>query len=93
MTPHEYDNILYPDLLIKMEGFNERLEYELDLVRNSAFSSYISGNLDPKKMAKSVDAFWPKSKKVLTDKKVTAPKRNRLAQAIRKYNEHAKTAD
>lgn len=92
MSPHEYDNILYTDLLIKIEGFNERLDYELDLVRNSAFASYISGNLDPKKMAKTVDSFWPKDKKG-AGPKVTDKKRARLAEALKKYNEHGKTGD
>lgn len=92
MAPHEYDNILYPDLLLKLEGFADRLDYELDLVRNSAFSAYISGNLDPKKMAKSVDAFWPKGPKAAPEKRIDDQKRMRLGAALKKYREqHAKT--
>lgn len=90
MTPYDYDTILYPDLLLKMEGFTDRMEYELDITRNASFASYISGNLDPKKMAKSVNEFWPKdTKKGPHDKKISDAKRDRLARAIRKYNENA----
>lgn len=60
MSVEEYNNILYADLTAKLEGFLERQEYELDIVRNATFAIYRVEGTDVKSRAKTVDEFWPK---------------------------------
>lgn len=87
MPPEEYDNILYRDLIFKMEGFKDKLDYEEEIFRNMAYSSYIAPNLNPKKMAKSIDKFWPMRGKGGTDnKKVTNSKRDAIRAALNEMN-------
>ena len=71
--------MLYPDLLLKMEGYSDRLKREEYLLRKVGFSSYIGPHLDPKKMAKSEDKYWPIDKgEGKSEKMVTEEKRNRI---------------
>lgn len=58
MTPQEYDTILYRDLVPKLEGFKERLEYGETINRKVAYSSYIGPHLNPKRIPE-IDKFWP----------------------------------
>lgn len=59
MSVYEYHTILYPDLLFKIEGFRQRMKHEEEIQRNIAYSAYIAPHLNPKKLAKTIDAFWP----------------------------------
>lgn len=73
---------------LRIKGAERRIRYELDIARQVAFASYISGNLNPKGMHRTVDAFWPvggdkKQKKLEISDEV----RNALAEAIRKQKE------
>lgn len=86
MTPKEYDCILYTDLIAKMDGFRERLIHEENIMRNVAFSAYIAPHLNPKKMAKKIDTFWPMSGGNTNTKKVTDEKRARLKAFLQKQN-------
>lgn len=54
----EYDTILYKDLVLKMEGYKDRLDYGEAISRKVAYSSYIGPHLNPKKIPK-IDKFWP----------------------------------
>lgn len=73
----EYDNILYCDLLLKVEGFAKRMDHEENMVRTAAFSSYIAPHLNVKKMAKTLEAFWP-MKKGTDTKKVSDARREAI---------------
>lgn len=59
MSVKEYNEILYPDLLLKIEGFQNRREYDEKMLRKIGFSAYIAPNLDPKRMSKSESTYWP----------------------------------
>lgn len=85
MGAKEYDCISYYNLLFKIEGFQARLEYELNITRQHAFSSYIAPHLDPKKLRNvTIDKFWPTGKQAAGDtKKIPDAKRERIAKALK----------
>src|SRR5690606_37179058 len=89
MGIREYYDMLYPDLLLKMEGFSDRLKREEYLLRKVGFSAYIGAHLDPKKMAKSEDKYWPMDKGDGNpkEKMVTDEKRRRIRAMIQKERE------
>lgn len=59
MSVKEYNEILYPDLLAKIEGFQNRRQIEEDMLRRVGFSAQIGSHLDPKLMPKTKQAYWP----------------------------------
>ena len=85
MTLSEYNNTTYSDLMRKIDGFNERLKTNLSLKRHHAWITYISPHLDPKKMSKSIDEFWPQSPENATSsKKIDDEKRQRIKAFLEK---------
>lgn len=86
MSPKEYDTILYRDLMLKMQGFKDRLNYEEDITRRLAFTVYRAPHLNPKKLAKSIDAFWPKpgSEKNTDNKKISDAKRQAVREELQR---------
>lgn len=89
MTLKEYDIILYRDLIFKMNGFKMKLDYEEEIFRNMAYSSYIAPHLNPKKMAKNIDKFWPMNTgngEKTPNKKVSDEKRKAIQEALKNMN-------
>lgn len=83
MGVYEYNTILYHELMLKMEGFDQRLQNEEDIYRTVAFSAYIGSHLNPKKLPKNVKEFWPLKRDVAT-KKVTDEKRAAMREALKR---------
>lgn len=86
MSPKEYDTILYRDLLMKLDGFKDRLEYEENLTRRAAFAAYLAPHLNPKKLAKKLDDFWPLNGKGDVKKVTMAEKRKAIREALKEMN-------
>lgn len=85
MTLSEYNNTTYSDLMRKVEGFNERLKTNLSIKRHLAWITYISPHLDPKKMSKTIDEFWPQSpENRKPSKKIDDAKRQRIKAFLEK---------
>lgn len=87
MTPREYDCILYVDLIAKMEGFNDRMRWEEGIMRKVAFSAYVAPHVNPKKMPRKIETFWPMSGGNTNTKKITDERRERLKLALKRYND------
>lgn len=70
----------WAEFRIRLHGFRREQERELMQFRELTWITYISPHLDPKKMKKSIDQFWPikKGRKKVSEemiermKKVTA---------------------
>lgn len=83
MSHKEYDTILYCDLVLKLEGYKDRLLHEEKIQRLVAYSSYIAPHLNPKKMATNIGKFWHIEEVGKADgKKVSDEKRAAIKQAI-----------
>lgn len=65
MSVREYDDILYPDLLLKIEGFRKRRDEDLRILRRIGYSALKGSHLEPKSMPKSEKEYFP----LTTDKK------------------------
>ena len=59
---------------MRLHGFRREQKNELLQLRELAWITYIAPHSDPKKMKKSIDQFWPISKKKgkVTDKMIKA---------------------
>lgn len=89
MTPDEYSNITYADLMRKVDGFNERVKTNINLRRHQAWITYIAPHLDPKKMSKSIEDFWPLSTNDADNgskKKIDDDKRARIKAFLERRN-------
>ena len=53
----------WAEFRIRLHGFKRENERKLYNMREMAWVTYISPHLDPKKMKKSKEAFWPIHKK------------------------------
>lgn len=88
MSEREYECISYYSLLFKIEGFQNKLEYDLNIQRQAAFAGYIAPHLDPKKLRNiTIDKFWPMpgSGAGKTDnKKISDEKRSRIASNLKR---------
>lgn len=87
MTPKEYNEILYCDLMLKIEGFQNRRRDDEYRLRKVGFSAYVAPHLNPKKMAKKEDAYWPIDTNKAGEKAVGDDKRARIAAALKKQRE------
>lgn len=85
MSVREYNNMLYRDFILKMQGYKERQEYEEEISRTIAFSAYIAPHLNVKKMAKNIEKFWP-MKKGGDTKKISDARRKAIQKALREDN-------
>lgn len=85
MSVQEYDTILYCDLILKIEGFADKMQSEEELIRNVAYSAYIAPHIDRRKMAKNIEAFWSIKKKGDT-KKVSDAKREAIRLELKRIN-------
>ena len=91
MSVYEYHTILYPDLLFKIEGFRQKLKNEEEIQRNVAFAAYIAPHLNPKKLAKTIDAFWPMDDgKAKSSKKISEERRAAIKAALQEMNKKDK---
>ncbi|NGM63508.1 hypothetical protein G5B30_16485 [Sphingobacterium sp. SGG-5] len=52
-----YYNMLYPDLLLKIEGYQSRRKHEEYMWRKIGFSALTSGGLAPKGLTE--EKYWP----------------------------------
>lgn len=93
MSAQEFDNMLYRDFILKMEGFKQRQEYEENIYRTVAFSAYIAPHLNPKKLAVNIDKFWPMKKAGADTKKVSDAKRRAIRLALQQDQELKATKD
>lgn len=92
MSPAEYDNILYRDLVLKLEGFKERLLREEFIFRKVAYSAYLGPSVDAKDPSKkNIDKFWPIDIVDETKKRkeaITPEKRAAIREALKEMNEN-----
>lgn len=92
MTPAEYDNILYRDLIIKLEGFKDRLDREELIFRKVAYSAYLGPSVDGKDPSKkNIEKFWPMEILDETKKRKEAlskEKREAIREALKEMNEN-----
>lgn len=86
MSIDEYNNITYADLMRKIDGFNKRVKANISMQRHLTWTTYIAPHLDPKKMAKSIDDFWPLEEKREV-KKIDDSKRERIRLYLQRKNE------
>lgn len=86
MSPKEYDVILYRDLMFKMDGFKDRLNFEEEVIRRLAYTTYRAPHLNPKKLANNIDAFWPKPGGTgkSDNKKISDAKRKAVREELQK---------
>lgn len=87
MTETEYNNITYANLMRKVNGFNDRVKVNISMKRHLSWVTYISPHLDPKKMAKTIDEFWPQAGSGGGQKKIDAEKRQRIQVYLQQRNE------
>lgn len=60
MSVREYNTIMYPDLLCKIKGFRDRMNYEERVMRKVGFSALISASIvGSKSMPKTEQEYWP----------------------------------
>lgn len=85
MDVREYDNILYRDLMAKLEGFKDRLDYEESIYRKIAQSAFIGPHLKGATASKTFEEFWPGKKKG-DHKKVTNERRRAIKEALKQMN-------
>lgn len=93
MTPSEYDNILYRDLVLKLEGFKDRLDSEELILRRVAYSAYLGPSVDAKDPTKkNIDKFWPVSIKggKKSKENITPEKRAAIREALKEMNANRK---
>jgi len=81
----------WAEFLIRLHGFRREREYELMMQRELSWIVYTSPHNDPKKMKRSIDAFWPIKKGVSENRKDKM--REALLEAQRKYLEEKKQKD
>lgn len=70
MGSEEYYSMLYPDLLLKIEGYDMRRQQDERIMRKVAYSAYVAPHVDPKDKAKTEQSFWP----MASDKETNEPK-------------------
>lgn len=99
MAPAEYDNILYRDLMYKLEGFKNRIDMQELLLRQVAYSAYISDNVPAKHPTKKdIQKFWPVDEALTKDAeagraKISKASRALLKEAVRKLQESKQQKD
>lgn len=59
MTPEQYDNILYCDLLAKIRGYKKKLEYEALQMRRVGEMAMLGGRLTYAKKMPEGSEIWP----------------------------------
>lgn len=86
MSVSEYNNILYRDLMLKIEGHKIRQKERERHYRSIAFSAYIAPHLDRKKLNNiSEEKFWPidsLDKNAKPQKKISDEKRAAIRKAL-----------
>lgn len=60
MSSREYNTIMYPDLMAKINGFRNRRKHDEQLMREVGWSAIISGRVaHSKEFYKSKMEYWP----------------------------------
>lgn len=59
MSPRDYDCITYYDLMNKIQGFKMLQDRQESFFRKLGWTAYIAPHLDPKKMDKNPNQYWP----------------------------------
>ena len=88
---HYVRRMTWAEFLIRLHGFRREKENELMMLRELSWIVYTAPHNDPKKMKRSLEAFWPIKKGVSNkskDKMIEAFK-----QAQEKYLEEKKQKD
>lgn len=87
-----YYNSLYPDLLLKIEGFDRRRKADEVIMREIGWAAYTAPHLNVKKMHKDRQSFWPidLGEQPKDPKDSLTEKRKRIAEALKKQREHGK---
>lgn len=90
MSSREYYLTSYHDIMLKMEGFKNRLDHDENIMRHVAFYAFKGPQVDPKGQPKTVAKFWPMQNDI--DKKADsiADKRARIKAALQKRKENGK---
>ena len=58
----------FAEFRIRLHGFRREREREMMMLRELSWITYVAPHQDPKKMKKSINAFWPiKKKKVISE--------------------------
>lgn len=87
MTENEYNNTTYSNLMLKVGGFNDRVKVNISMKRHLSWITYIAPHLNPKKMAKTIDEFWPlASDSEGSKKKIDDAKRVRIQEFLSQRN-------
>lgn len=59
MTVSEYNRITYRDLMLKIDGFQDREQYTESMFRMVGFSAQTGSHVRPKDQPKTLNAYWP----------------------------------
>ena len=59
----------WAEFLIRLHGFRREQENHMMMLRELSWITYTAPHNDPKKMKRSIEAFWPMKKGVGKDKK------------------------
>lgn len=81
----------WAEFLIRLHGFRRDQEKGVMMLRELSWMVYVSPHQDPKKMKKTIDAFWPLKKSVSKEKRDVMIERFKEAQI--KYLEEKKVKD
>lgn len=59
MSLRDYNNITYSDLMIKIDGFQDREQYTESMFRRVGYSARIAPHVHPKDTPKTEAKYWP----------------------------------
>ena len=81
----------WAEFLIRLHGFRREKDEDIMMLRELSWMVYTAPHNDPKKMKKSIDAFWPLNREVSDNRK----ERMQLAliEAQKNYLEEKKLKD
>lgn len=58
MTVKEYNEILYPDLILKIKGYQRKRDEDHRILRRIGFSALKGSHYDPKSLPKTEREYW-----------------------------------
>ena len=81
----------WAEFLIRLHGFRRSQENDVMMLRELSWIVYTAPHNDPKKMKRSLEAFWPIKKAVSKDKKESMIER--FKEVTKNYLEQKKLKD